>query len=190
VEIGRAFRAGGFMSEPTILPVKAAIDRPEFRKLVASWRNLLADSDLVESSIFFNYADYEDIRIPEFRRRWFFGKKDLIDWSGSAHWERETEDYAVVIPVGGQRRAGTEMGFREPLLTLALEELGKRPARFPNLRQVPTESGIGEDLWWGEDISALWNRPRTLEVHRAIGRAFGYREDRILELYRDTWVDS
>jgi hypothetical protein len=143
----------------------------------------------MERAIFFNQADFYDIRIPEKQRRWFFGKKDWINWSDSPKWKREVEDYAVAIPTGGVRKTGMEMSFIEPLLTTALGELSKRSEDFPILRRAPTATGIGEDIWWGEDISDLWNQPRTLEVHRAIGRAFGYRENRILELYPDDWVD-
>jgi hypothetical protein len=116
-------------------------------------------------------------------------KKEWIDPSEWNNWERETESYLVAIPVGGHRRVGMEMCFSEPLLTIALEELRKRPDDFPNLRHAPSEGGSGEDIWWGEDITGLWAQRRTLEVHRAIGQAFGYREERILGNYPDDWFD-
>jgi hypothetical protein len=117
-------------------------------------------------------------------------KKEWIDPSEWQDWERQIESYLVAIPVGRQRTVGTETCFSEPLLTVALEELRKRPKGFPNLRHGPSQYGRGEDIWWGEDIAELWKQPRTLAVHRAIGRAFGYREDRILKTYPDGWVDD
>jgi len=189
MEVGSTAREGEFMNGPIVVPANSGIDRPELQTLAKSWWDLLADPTLVERAVFFNRAEFYDIRIPKLRRRWFFGRKEWIDWSESSKWKRETEDYAVAIPVGGARKTGMEMSFIEPLLTIALEELGKRPEDFPNLRRTPTATGTGEDMWWGEDIAELWRQPKTLETHRALGRAFGYREDRILELYRDDWVD-
>lgn len=190
MEVASAVRDGGFMSGPIVVPGSPGIDRPGLQRLLRTWRDLLADPKLMEGAVFFNRADFYDIRIPDVQRRWLFGKKEWINWSDSANWKRETEDYAVAIPAGGMRKTGMETGFTEPLLTVALGELGKRPEDFPNLRHVPTKFGIGEDIWWGEDISELWSQAKTLEAHRALGRAFGYRDDRILELYPDTWVDS
>ena len=120
VEIGRAIREGVFMSGPIFVPRKAGIDQPRFQRLVDFWLNLLANPELVERSVFFNSAAYEGIRIPKLRRRLLFGKKNLIDWSDHANWERETKDYLVVILVGGRRITGMEMSFIEPVLTLAL----------------------------------------------------------------------
>jgi hypothetical protein len=177
------------MSGPIVIPENPGIDRPKLQKLLRTWRNLLADPGLLEGGVFFNQADFQDIRIPELRRRWWFGKKEWIDWSGSPNWKRETEDYMVAIPARGARKTGMETGFTGRLLSIALEELGKRRVDFPNLRHVPTVSGIGSDIWWGDDISELWSQPKTLETHRALGRAFGYRDDRILQMYSDTWVD-
>ncbi len=76
-----------------------------------------------------------------------------------------------------------ESCFTEPLLSIALRELTKRGTDFPNLRHIPSQFGVGEDIWWGEDISDLWARRTTTQDHWALGRAFGYREDRIIELY-------
>jgi hypothetical protein len=179
------------MSGPIVVPENSGIERPDLQKLLKSWRNLLAAPELIERTVLFNQADFHDIRIPKLRRRWWFGKKEWIDWSDSPNWKRETEDYLVAIPVGGARKTGMETGFTGTLLTIALEELGRRPGDFPNLRHVPTVNGIGNDIWWGEDISELWlgHTSPTLETHRALGRAFGYREDRILQLYPDDWVD-
>ena len=82
-----------------------------------------------------------------------------------------------------------ERCFREPLLSVALKELANRPNDFPNLRTVTSQWALDGDvdIWWGDDISVLWNAQKTLEVHRALGRAFGYREDCILRTYPDPW---
>lgn len=176
------------MSGPTIIPAKPSVDRPLLQEVLRFWRTLLVDADLVNEAVFFNAAEYEEIRIPTVRRRWWGGKREWIDLSEWQSWERETESYRVAIPVGGQRKVGTETCFSEPFLTVALEELRKRPDGFPNLRHGPSQYGTGEDIWWGENIAELWSQSRTLKVHRAIGRAFGYREDRILGAYPDDWV--
>ena len=58
-----------------------------------------------------------------------------------------------------------------------------------NLRTVASlwASDGDVDIWWGEDIVELYNAEKTLEEHRALGRAFGYREDCILRNYPDPW---
>jgi hypothetical protein len=176
------------MTEPTVVPAKANVKRPRLRKELTVWRKKLANPELLERAVFFNQADYFDIRIPRGRRLWLSSKL-RIDFSKWQNWERETESYLIAIPVGGQRKVGMEPCFAEPLLSDALDELRKRPQDFPNLRHSSSRFGSGEDIWWGEDISDLWAQPRTLEIHRAIDRAFGYRENVILKTYPDKWVD-
>jgi hypothetical protein len=144
---------------------------------------LLANPELVQKAVFFNKADYADIRIPEGKRVWRRRGEIRVNPADFQKWKRVTEDYAVAIPVGGQRKVGMESCVTGPLLSIALDELAKRALDFPKLRVV------GEDIWWGEDISELWAQPRTTQTHRAIGRAFGYREDRVLEVYPDTWLN-
>ena len=175
-----------YVNGPLVLPSDTRLDRSEMQELLRFWQHLLDDPKLLERSIFFNRAAYEDLRVPEVKRH-RFTKKVSLDFSNADNWERVTEDYAVAIPVGGKRRVGMEMCFTDPLLSVVLEELEKSPADFPSLRHMPSEFGRGEDIWWGEDISATWALVRTRDVHREIGRAFGYREDRILQAYPNPW---
>ncbi|MGA2723099.1 MAG: hypothetical protein ABSG79_11880 [Bryobacteraceae bacterium] len=176
------------MTGPIVVALKTETERPVLQKVLYQWSNLLANPELLQKAVFFNRADYTDIRIPEGKRIWWSGKIRL-NFADAGKWKRETEDYAVAIPAGRQRRVGMESCFTEPLLSIALDELAKRSLDFPKLRHIPSEFGVGEDIWWGEDISELWADRRTTETHRAIGRAFGYREDRISEAYPDTWLN-
>jgi hypothetical protein len=177
------------MNDYTVLPGQGRVDSRKIREALSSWRALLADPELPSRAVLFNEAAYFDIRIPKSTRAWWGGER-AIDISQHHTWERDSESYRVLVPTGGSRRAGTEPCFAGAMLSDALEVLSKCPHDFPNLRHIPSEFGLGEDLWWGEDISGIWSRPRTLEVHRALGRAFGYREDRILRLYPDDWVEN
>jgi hypothetical protein len=184
-----ALPRGAAMTGPTVLPAREDFKRRELRKELKFWKKLLASPDLLERAVSFNEAEYREIRIPEIRRHWLSGET-WIATSQWKNWPRETESYRAAIPVGGRRKVGMETCFARALLSDALEELGKRPQDSPNLRHSASQYGSGEDVWWGEDIADIWSQPRTLAVHRATGRAFGYREDRILITYPDDWVDG
>lgn len=146
------------------------------------WRKRLANPELIDKAVFINEAAFKDIRIPEQRDR----KGRLILNVEDAHnWKRETESYKPLIPVGGQRRAGMEMCFDDPVESIALQEIGSRPNDFPNVRVVPSQHGYGHDIWWGEEISEIWNAPDSILKHRKLGRAFGYRESEIMRVYPD-----
>jgi len=171
-----------------VIPTPEQIDLPELESQGRFWSDLLANPELLEKTIFFNEAAYSEIRTLDGKRHWLTGRMELTAadfWQG----KRQTESYTVAIPVGGQRKAGTERMFREPLLSVAMKELGNRPNDFPNLRTVASlRAPDGDvDIWWGDDILELYNAEKTLEEHRALGRAFGYREDRILRNYPDPW---
>lgn len=176
------------MTGPIVVARRTETERLLLQNALRYWSNLLANPELLQKAVFFNRADYDGIRMPEGKRVWWSGKI-LLNFADAKKWKRETEDYAVAIPIGGQRKVGTVSCFTEPLLSIALDELGKRALDFPKLRHNPSQSGMSQDIWWGEDISELWGRPRTNETHRAIGRAFGYREDRVSKLYPDTWLN-
>jgi hypothetical protein len=95
-----------------------------------------------------------------------------------------TEEYGIAIPVGYRRRSGFGTCATEALALNLLAELKKRPADFPN----PHLRINVDDLWevfWGDDIEDIRALVEELgdEAHRRIGRAFGYREDRILTMY-------
>jgi hypothetical protein len=174
------------MNRGIVIPSPKQTDLPELEEEVRFWGDLLANAELLEQTFFFNEAEYSEIRTLEGKPHWLAGKIELTAadfWKG----KRQTESYKVAIPVGGKRRAGMEGMFNEPLLSVALKELTNRPNDFPNLRTVASQwaSDGDVDIWWGDDISELWNAKKTLEVHRALGRAFGYREDCILRIYPD-----
>lgn len=170
------------MTGPTVVALQENIPRPVLQEQLAYWRDLLAKPELLEKAIFFNEADYVDLRIPE-GKRWWLSTKD------ARQWKRQTESYRVAIPVGGLRTTGMECSLLEPMLSIVLDELSARPVDFPDLRHITSDFGMGEDVWWGEDISKLWAH-RGPAAHRAIGRAFGYREERILERYPYTWLEK
>jgi hypothetical protein len=177
------------MTKGIVIPTPAQTDLPELENQVRFWTDLLANPELLEKTVFFNEAAYSEIRTLEGKPNRLTGKMELTAadfWKG----ERLTESYKVAIPVGGQRKAGTEQMFREPLLSLALKELGSRPNDFPNLRAVAslwaTEGDV--DIWWGDDVLDLYNNAdKTVEEHGILGRAFGYREDCIRRNYPGPW---
>jgi hypothetical protein len=171
-----------------VIPSPKRTDLPELGNQTRFWSNLLANPELLGKTFFFNEAEYSEIRALEGKRHWLTGQMRLsVEDFGKG--KRRTESYKVVIPVGGQRRAGMERCFREPLLSVAWKELTNRPNDFPNLRTVASPWALNGDVdvWWGDDISELFYAEKTVEVHRALGRAFGYREDCILRTYPDPW---
>ena len=179
------------MNRGIVIPPPEQADLPELESQVRFWSALLMNPELLEKTIFFNEAAYSEIRTLERKRHWLTGKMELtaVDFLKG---ERLIESYKVAIPVGGQRKAGTERMFREPLLSVALQELRNRPNDFPNLRTVASlwASDGDVDIWWGDDILELYNAQKALDGHRALGRAFGYREDCILRNYPDSWCDE
>lgn len=172
-----------------VIPTPTQMDLPELENQVRFWTNRLANPELLEKTIFFNEAAYSEIRTLDGKRDRLTGKM-MFTAADFLKGKLYTESYKIAIPVGGQRKAGTERMFREPLLSVALKELGNRPKDFPNLRTVTSlwASKGDVDIWWGDDVLDLYNNAdKTVEEHRALGRAFGYREDRILRNYPDPW---
>lgn len=171
------------MDEGIVIPIPIETEAPELEEARRFWRNLLVNPELLAKTLFFNEAAYSEIHPLEVKRHLFTRKMSFVVG------KIKHEDYRVAVPVGGQRKAGME-GFPESLLSIAEKELGDRPSDFPNLRVIDSEHSVlgVNELWWGDDISNLWNTPkRTIEVHRALGRAFGYREENILKTYPDPW---
>ena len=150
------------------------------------WKDLLENPELVDKAVIFQ-DDRGDYRIVEGIRLWPTHQR-WVNFANAHKWKLAPPRYKVAIPIGGKRKAGVEGCFIEPQLSSAMEELAKRPTDFPNLRHAPSSVGNTRDIWWGEDITNLWAHKRTLENHHALGRAFGYREDRIFELYPHTWL--
>lgn len=141
---------------------------PEHEHTLQWWRELLKEEDLVNRSVLIVKPYY---CAPE-----------------------------LAIPVGTHRRAGYVTITDEPLRQRVFEELRLHPLRFPDLRMDTHRSSddpnLDTDIAWGDDISSLWSRREdpspgmAREAHRAIGRAFGYKESRILSLYPDAWEDK
>lgn len=157
-------------------------NRDSREEILSAWRDRLADPYLLDRAIVYNKADFELSLIPEFKRSWLTGRK-TIDWSSKDRWKPVTKAYRVVVPVGGSRHAGVKESVDEKVLAFLLKEMSRRPVDFPNLRQLPECNGTRVDLWWGEDVTNMWAADKTDEEHRSLGRIFGYREDRIIELY-------
>jgi hypothetical protein len=165
-----------------VIVIPSASVSAKLEQEIKVWRKRLANPELLDKAVFINGAAYKDIRIPEGR-----GRKGRLkpDYSKYHNWEKETEDYKPLIPTGGQRRAGVESCFDDPVESIALQEMRSRPNDFPNIRVVPSQHGYGHDIWWGEDISQIWNASDTILRHRQLGRAFGYLESEITRLYPD-----
>ena|ERR1700677_5041000 len=108
---------------------------------------------------------------------------ELLDQAILFHCD-STEVCSIAIPVGCQRRSGFSTCFTEALALNLLAELQKRSADFPNPRLRMDVDGLWE-VHWGDDIDDLRALTEELgaEAHRRIGRAFGYREERILAMY-------
>jgi len=143
-------------------------------------------------------------------------QQESIDWWKALLAEPELVDRAVwvlgrgfdkpvpAIPLGKHRRSGNVYVTDEDLRGPTFERLLERPSEFPDLR-YETRKGLRSrdvvikdfrEIAWGDDLTGLWNaRDRVdgaipagaAEAHRALGRAFGYKEERIWALYPEGW---
>lgn len=81
----------------------------------------------------------------------------------------------LIVPVGGKRRGGYEGMVSDEAAHFLLEELRKRPDRFPNARFVPGGEDWPPSVEWGEEIDH-----ENLSAAE-VGRAFGYSEEAIAD---------
>jgi|GEM_PF-5585523 hypothetical protein len=138
-------------------------------------------------------------------------KQETIDWWKALLREEELVDRSIMIysdeihtpslaiPLGTHRRTGYISCFYDhEYARMVFRKLQERPLGFPNLRWVSNpvyrDRAAEEisEIAWGDDVTDLWlarNRPGTLagDTHRALGRAFGYKEERIQEMYPPNW---
>jgi hypothetical protein len=115
--------------------------------------------------------------------RGLLANPELLNHAVQFHCD-STEELSIAIPVGYQRRSGFSTCATEELALDLLNELQKRPVDFPKPKLRVASDGLYE-VHWGDDIDHLRSMAAEgrVEAHHQIGRAFGYREDRILEMY-------
>jgi hypothetical protein len=139
-----------------------------------------------------------EILIPKLQEKMDWWKallteEDLVDRSIFYFQPRDSEP-DLAIPVGKSRRTGYCICNDEDLCKELMQRMRYRPFGFPNLRLVSShtyDSGLNQ-IEWGDDINDLWAWHKRAggsdpEVHRQLGRAFGYKEIRIMTLYPAGW---
>jgi len=136
-----------------------------------------------------------------------YKKQETIDWWKSLLIEEELVDRSVLIyrcgdispdlaiPLGKFRRTGYLSCSVDDIREGIFRKLKERPFGFPNLRygNVNLARFMGtREIEWGDDVTDLWRGrdgggEMAAESHRALGRAFGYKEERIMEMYPLGW---
>jgi hypothetical protein len=118
------------MNRGIIIPTPTQTDLPELEGQVRFWSDLLANPELLEKTIFFNEAAYSEIRTLEGKRH---GLTCKIELTAADYWkgELQTESYKVAIPVGGQRKAGTERMFSRAVIVCCFERARESTDRLP-----------------------------------------------------------
>ena len=104
----------------------------------------------------------------------------------------------IAIPVGKYRRTGYCQVHNEEFREEVMRKMRMMPLSFPDLRlseRTGKYGGKRSEVEWGDDISDLWTRHKAAnamdgDVHRLLGRAFGYKEERILALYPEGWPND
>jgi len=109
--------------------------------------------------------------------------------------ERWRTEPTLIIPCGKYRRAGSVV-VSDEAMDEVLRKLRMRPHGFPDVRFAKEDSSGGDVIVWGDDLTDLWKQRETgspaniaVEAHRNLGRAFGYKEERIMSIYTDDFYN-
>jgi len=137
-------------------------------------------------------------------------KAETLVWWKRLLFEEELVDRSILmmsplhltpdtaIPVGKHRRTGFVAVNDEEFRMEVFKRLKLNPIGFPNVRiEAPASSNSRwkSDIVWGDDITDLWlarggveqRTAQKRDAHRLLGIAFGYKIERILEVYHDNW---
>lgn len=124
------------------------------------WKALLIEEELVDRSIFY----FEP-------------------------WDSEPD---IAVPVGKFRRTGYCVVKNDEFREDIMRKMRMMPLSYPDVRRAKRNP---YDIEWGDNINDLWKRHEDsqgmeAEIHRLLGRAFGYKEERIMALYPPEWPEG